>query len=128
MNHGVYAPFFLQPTDTRQRQYEVLRSVIVERQPLPAVADRFGISHGTVRNWVSAFRAQYDRGRPPPFSPRHRGDGLRAGTAGNRLIERRSKLRTSQACPWSPAVACPRGPRECSCFGPCSRGCGSTAW
>lgn len=128
MDHGVYAPFFLQPTNTRQRRYEVLRVIFVERQPLSAVADRFGISHGTVRNWVSAFRAQYDRGRPPPFSSRHRGDGLRAGTTGNCPIERRSTLPTLQACPWNPDATCPRGSRACSCSGPCSRGCGSTAW
>jgi transposase-like protein len=99
MDHGVYEPFFLQPTDTWHRRYEALRSIFVERQPLSEVANRFGISHGTIRNWISAFRAQHDRGQPPPFSSSRRAGVLRAATAANRPISRRSKSRTSQGCP-----------------------------
>jgi transposase-like protein len=99
MDHGVYEPFFLQPTDTWHRRYEALRSIFVERHPLSEVADRFGISHGTIRNWVSAFRTQYDRGQPPPFSSNRRAGVLRAATAAHRPISSRSKSRTSQGCP-----------------------------
>jgi transposase-like protein len=69
MDRQSYASFFLQPTGVWHRRYEALRSVFVEQQPLSQVADRFGTSGGTVRNWVSEFRGQRDGGQPPPFSP-----------------------------------------------------------
>jgi transposase len=103
MDHRIYEPFFLQPADTWHRRYEALRSVVVERQPLSEVADRFGISHGTIRNWVSAFCAQCDGGKPPPFSLNHPAGVLRAGTI--RPMGRRSKWRTSKRCRWRWAVA-----------------------
>ena len=68
MDGQVYQEFFVRPTGTSHRRYEALRSVFVERHSLAEVADRFAVSYGTVRNWVSQFCTQYDRGEPPPFS------------------------------------------------------------
>jgi transposase len=68
MDHQLYEAFFLRPSDTWHRRYEVLRAVFVEHRPLSDVADRFAVRCGTVRNWVSEFRGQRDREQAPPFS------------------------------------------------------------
>jgi transposase len=89
MDGQIYQGFFLQPTDTWHRRYEALRSVFVESRSLPEVADRFAVSYGTVRNWISQFRKQLDRGQLPPFS-RHRCAGVLRAEA-RRRIARRSR-------------------------------------
>jgi hypothetical protein len=61
--------YFLQPQDTWHRRYEVLRAVFVDLQPMQNVAKQFGISYGTVRNWVSDFQRDLSTGKQPPFSP-----------------------------------------------------------
>ena len=61
--------FFLQPSDPLHRQYEVLRAVLVEEQPMQEVAQRFGYRYDTVRALVSQFRRQFTAGQLPPFSP-----------------------------------------------------------
>src|SRR4029450_12226235 len=43
------AKHFLEPTNATQRQYEALRAYIVEGQPGPEVAERFGYSYGRFR-------------------------------------------------------------------------------
>jgi transposase-like protein len=63
-----YQQYFLQPQDVWQRRYEAVRAVVVDGHPMPDVAQRFAVTHGTVRNWVSEFRRQLDAGRQPPFS------------------------------------------------------------
>ncbi len=68
MDRQPYEAFFLQPTDTWHRRYEALRAVFVEHRSLSEVADRFAVRCGTVRNWVSEFRGQWDREQAPPFS------------------------------------------------------------
>ena len=68
MNRDICQQFFLQPDGIRQRRYEVLRAVFVDDDTALDVADRFRLSHGTVRNWVSQFSAQLERGEHPPFS------------------------------------------------------------
>ena len=68
MDQQPYEAFFLRPTDTWHRRYEALRAVFVEQRPLSEVADRFAVHCGTVRNWVSEFRDQWDRKQPPLFS------------------------------------------------------------
>jgi hypothetical protein len=60
--------FFLQPTDPRHRQYEALRAVVVDEQPMQEVAQRFGYRYDTVRSLVSRFRHQLEGGLLPPFS------------------------------------------------------------
>ena len=68
MSERAYESFFLQPNDAVQRRYEVLRAVLVEQQPMREVGKYFEISYGTVRNWVSEFRRQWDAGQLPFFS------------------------------------------------------------
>lgn len=126
MDYLSYEPFFLQPTGTWHRRYEAVRSVVVERQPLSEVADRFGISHGTIRNWISAFRTGWDQGEPPPSSANHP-EGVPRGRAA-RPTRRRLKLPTSKRYHWSQAVACGRARRVYSCSGRCWLDCGLSAW
>jgi hypothetical protein len=76
--------FFLEPQQTFHRQYEALRAVFVEDQPLEQVAERFGYTTSTLRSMVSRFRAHRRGGATPPFSSRIGAGGragrLRAGT------------------------------------------------
>jgi transposase len=67
MNPMAYREFFLEPAETWHRRYEALRACFVELQPLAEVARRFGVSYGTVCNWVSQFRSEQDAGQRPPF-------------------------------------------------------------
>lgn len=60
--------YFLQPTETSHRRYEVLRAVVVDEELLKEVAQRFDISYGTLRNWHSEFRQARQAGLAPPFS------------------------------------------------------------
>ena len=71
MDHKRY---FVQPIEASHRRYEALRAVVVDEEPMKDVADRFGVSYGTVRNWASEFRRQRDAGEPPPFFLRRRVD------------------------------------------------------
>ena len=59
--------FFLEPQQTFQRQYEALRAIFVEGQPLDQVAVRFGYKSSALRSMVSRFRADCRRGVTPPF-------------------------------------------------------------
>ena len=68
MDSARYSSFFLQPTDPRHRQYEALRAVLVDEQPMAAVAQRLGYRHDTVRALVSRFRQQFAANQVPPFS------------------------------------------------------------
>lgn len=68
MDGSCYRLFFLQPTDWRHRQYEALRAVLVDEQPMQEVAQRLGYRYDTVRALVSRFRHQLDAGQLPPFS------------------------------------------------------------
>jgi transposase-like protein len=70
MNGLDYQDFFVHPVEAAHRRYEALRAVFVEEQPMREVAQRYRLSYGTIRNWVSEFRRGRDAGQPPPFSPR----------------------------------------------------------
>jgi hypothetical protein len=59
--------FFLEPQQTFQRQYEALRAIFVEGQPLDQVAVRFGYKSSALRSMVSRFRADCRRGVTTPF-------------------------------------------------------------
>ncbi len=80
--------FFLHPTQTLHRQYEALRAVFVARQPLLQVAHQFGYAYGSLRNLVSAFRAQCGAGQAPPFSPTRSPDGRTDLIPSHRLVGR----------------------------------------
>jgi hypothetical protein len=62
--------FFLEPKQTFQRQYEALRAICVEGEPLDRVAVRFGYKSSALRSMVSRFRADCRRGITPPFFSR----------------------------------------------------------
>jgi hypothetical protein len=74
-----YQGFFLKPTDTLHRRYEVLRAYFVEHRPTSEIAAHFGLTYATTCSLIRDFRAQCRNGGPPPFSrplkwddPRHR--------------------------------------------------------
>ena len=67
--------FFLKPQQTFHRQYEALRAVFVEGQPLEPVAVRFGYKISTLQSRVSRFRADRRCGITPPFFARTAADG-----------------------------------------------------
>ena len=67
--------FFLEPQQTFHRQYEALRAVVVEGQPLEPVAVRFGYKVSTLQSMVSRFRADRRCGVTPPFFARTAADG-----------------------------------------------------
>ncbi len=77
MNGLEYQDYFVRPVEASHRRYEALRSVFVEEQPMKEVAQRYEVSYGTIRNWVSEFCGGQDAGQSPPFSPRHHADVLR---------------------------------------------------
>ncbi len=59
--------FFLEPKQTFQRQYEALRAVFVEAEPIDQVAARFGYKPSTLKSMASRFRADCRRGVTTPF-------------------------------------------------------------
>ena len=91
MNGLDYKSYFMDPVDAAQRRYEALRCVFVEEQTMKQVAQRYDLSYGTIRNWVSEFSRAQEAGQSPPFSPRHRADVLRQIRSRPR-INRSSKL------------------------------------
>lgn len=112
--------FFLQPNDPRQRRYEALRAVLVDKQNVADVAQRLGFAYGSLRNLVSGFRAQIERGQSPPFSDHFR------SRFNNPTINPPDPSPTSL---WSPIAElscrapqprCVHAPRGCSCFSLCS--------
>jgi hypothetical protein len=75
--------FVIEPQQTFHRQYEALRAVFVEGQPLEPVAVRFGFKVSTLQSMVSRFRADRRGGVTPPFFARTAADG----PAGHRRAE-----------------------------------------
>ncbi|MCH7725692.1 MAG: helix-turn-helix domain-containing protein [Planctomycetes bacterium] len=67
--------FFQEPSDLMQRRYEVLRAVFVDDLSQRQAAERFGFTHGALRNLIHDFRAACRNGSPPPFSFRSDEDG-----------------------------------------------------
>ena len=93
--------FFLEPQQTFHRQYEALRAVFVEGQPLEPVAVRFGYKVSTLQALVSRFRADRRGGVTPPFFAPTVADG----PAGRRRAE-------AAPLPRSPSAPPPRSPRS----------------
>ena len=52
---------------TYHRQYEALRAVFVDGLRQDEVADRYGYTHGSMRQLVHQFRTAIRSGSPPPF-------------------------------------------------------------
>jgi hypothetical protein len=59
--------FFREPKQTFQRQYEALRAVFVEAEPIDRVAVRFGYKPSALKSMASRFRADCRRGVTTPF-------------------------------------------------------------
>ena len=72
--------FFLEPKQTFQRQYEALRAIFVEDEPLDRVAERFGYKSSALRSMACRFRGGCRRGVAPPFFSRT-GAGVHPGPA-----------------------------------------------
>ncbi|HMB07332.1 MAG TPA: hypothetical protein VKP69_26825 [Isosphaeraceae bacterium] len=62
--------FFLEPQQTFQRQYEALRAIFVDDEPLERVAERFDYTPSTLRSMASRLRADCRRGVATPFFSR----------------------------------------------------------
>lgn len=112
MDRTTCQQFFLQPGGREQRRYEVLRAIFVDQDTALDVAERFRLSHGTVRNWVSQFGAQLERGEQPPFSMA----GARNGADRTKRMICPKRL-TFSSCPWKSDADGGRGGRDsfCSC-------------
>jgi hypothetical protein len=59
--------FFLEPKQTFQRQYEALRAIFVEDEPLDRVAERFGYKPSALKSMACRFRGDCRRSVTPPF-------------------------------------------------------------
>ena len=70
MDGGHIRRFFLEPRQTFQRQYEALRAIFVDDEPLERVAERFGSTPATLRSMASRLRADCRRGVAPPVFSR----------------------------------------------------------
>jgi len=75
--------FFLEPKQTFQRQYEALRAVFVDNQPLDQVAERLGYKAAALRSMACRFRGACRQGVTPPFFSRMDAD-VHSGPAPNR--------------------------------------------
>ena len=102
MNRLDYRDYFVHPVEASHRRYEALRSVLVEEQPMQEVSQRYEVSYGTIRNWVSEFCRGQDAGQSPPFSPRHRADGRRPTNSLPMTRIRKSKSPMFKRCRWKP--------------------------
>ena len=128
MNGLDYRDFFVHPVEATHRRYEALRSVFVEEQPMKEVAQRYDISYGTIRNWVSDFRRGQDDGQPPPFSPRRRVGVPRPTNFLSMTRSRKSKSPMFRRCRWKPGGDFSPGTRGSFYSCPCSRRSVSTVW
>ena len=68
--------FFLEPQQTFQRQYEALRAIFVDDEPLERVAERFGYKPSALRSMASRLRTDCHRGVATPFFSRTAVGGL----------------------------------------------------
>jgi len=67
MTTDPYMDFFVSPTSTRQKHYELLRARFVEKRRIKEIAESFGMSHYTVQSRVRDFKAAMDEDEAPAF-------------------------------------------------------------
>jgi hypothetical protein len=90
--------FFLQPKTTFQRQYEALRAIFVDGEPIDQVADRFGYKSSALRVMASRFRGDCRRGATTPFfSPTVADDQSGQAPAQTSHIPNRPKSPTAES-------------------------------
>ena len=65
MDGSLVGRFFLEPQQTFQRQYEALRAIFVDHEPIDRVAVRFGYKTSTLKSMASRLRADCRRGVTP---------------------------------------------------------------
>lgn len=107
--------FFLEPQQTFQRQYEALRAVFVDDEPLDRVAERFGYKPSALRSMASRLRADYRRGVATPFFSRTAADGPAGPVrAQDDRGPRRPTSRTVASWTSSPAARSARASRASS--------------
>src|SRR3954463_4143505 len=75
MDGTLASRFFLEPQQTFQRQYEALRAIFVDDEPLERVAERFGYKPSALKSMASRLRADCRRGVATPFFSRTAADG-----------------------------------------------------
>ena len=86
---------FLEPANSTHRQYEALRALFVDDEPLERVAERFDYKPSTLRSMASRLRADYRRGVATPFfSPTAAGGPTARGRAKNGRAPRRPTSQT----------------------------------
>ncbi len=59
--------YFLEPQQTLQRQYEALRAIFVDDQPIDRVAERFGYKPSALKSMASRLRADCRQGAAPEW-------------------------------------------------------------
>lgn len=67
MTTDPYQDFFVNPTSTRQKHYEILRARFVEKRRVKDIAKHFGLSHFTVQSRIRDFKAAMDKDEGPAF-------------------------------------------------------------
>ena len=102
MDDPRFQQFFVDPQLAQQRHYESIRAVVVDGQPPQAVAARFGLAYGSLRNLLAQFRACIRQGRTPPFSPALHADGPPPATPSLTLSAPPSP--TADSSPWTDLV------------------------
>ena len=80
--------FFLEPQQTFQRQYEALRAIFVDDEPLERVAERFGYKPSALRSMASRLRTDCRRGVATPFFSRTAAGGPPARAKDDRAPRR----------------------------------------
>ena len=85
--------FFLEPQQTFQRQYEALRAIFVDDEPLERVAERFGYKPSALKSMASRLRADCRRGVAPPFFSRT-GAGDLSGRARTKTDQAPKRLKS----------------------------------
>ena len=111
-----YEEFFLDPQESLHRHYEALRAVFVDGESMSEVAERLGVAHGTVRNWVCGFRSQYDNGKVSPFFSSEAED-VSGANPNKRTNSQLSLMSNNFRSKW--AASCIRGSLVSFCFGRC---------
>jgi hypothetical protein len=89
--------FFLDADSaTYHRQYEALRAIFVEGLPQTDVADKYGYTHGSMRQLVHQFRTAIGSDSPPPFFRSRGSGGRRTSMLTARPSRQRPPLPTSE--------------------------------
>ncbi len=86
--------YFLEPQQTFQRQYEALRAIFVDDQPVDRVAERFGYKPSALKSMASRLRADRRQGATPPFFSPMAADDLPGRVPGK--IDRTPRRPTSR--------------------------------